>query len=204
MTTQASVRDKAVGDGPQTVVTIVDMLDDLGAGRDVVSFGKIIDTLGARGFGPLLFGLAVLLVLPIGMIPGVGGAIGVVMAVIGVQMLRGRGRVWLPRFIRRRCLSAQRLKHASDLLRPRMEWLRRHTHQRLTPLAEGGLSLRVIAALLILAGLGMAIFGAIPILPPLMGASVLFFALGLTTRDGAAVVLGYLLVLLPVAAILAL
>ncbi|MEY8842027.1 exopolysaccharide biosynthesis protein, partial [Cribrihabitans sp. XS_ASV171] len=68
MTSEASLRDKAVGDGPQTVVTIVDMLDDLGAGRDAVSFGEMVDTLGARGFGPLLFGLALLLVLPIGMI----------------------------------------------------------------------------------------------------------------------------------------
>ena len=41
----------------------------------------------------------------------------------------------------------------------------------------------------------MTVLGAIPILPPLMGIPVLFFALGLTTRDGAAVALGYLLLL---------
>ena len=76
-----------------------------------------------------------------------------------------------------------------------MQWLSHRLRPRATPLAEGSVSLRIIALLLILLGLSMTVLGAIPILPPLMGIPVLFFALGLTTRDGAAVALGYLLLL---------
>jgi hypothetical protein len=184
--------------GPDEVVTIVDLLDELAQGRAAVTFGEIVETLGARGFGPLLLALAVLLVLPIGMIPGVGGAVGLVMAVIGVQILRGGRGLWLPTAVRDRSLPSERLHSACLFLRPRMQWLRRHLRPRVLALAEGAVSLRLIAVLLVCAGLVMAVMGAIPILPPLMGIPVLFFALGLTTRDGAAVALGYLLLVPPV------
>lgn len=196
MTAHAATQSPA-DHGPETVVTIVDKLDDLATDRDSIAFGDMVDTIGAQGFGPLLLGLAALLVLPFGMIPGVGGAIGLVMAVIGIQIMRGRRGLWLPGFIRRRDMPARHLRRACNVLRPRMAWLSRRLRPRATFLAEGSVSLRLIAALLILMGLSMAVLGAIPILPPLMGIPVLFFALGLTTRDGAAVILGYLLLLPP-------
>ena len=179
------------------VVTIVDMLDDLAETRAQVSFGEIVDTLGAQGFGPLLLALAALLILPIGMIPGVGGVVGLATAAIGVQILRGRSGLWLPGPLRRRTLPSAHLKRACQVLRPRMLWLRQRLRPRVTVLAEGPISLRVIAVFLILAGFVMAALGAIPILPPLLGLPVLCFALGLTARDGAAVAAGYALLLPP-------
>lgn len=198
MTAHAATPDQPARTGPDTVVTIVDTLDDLTDGQQTVTFGEVVDTIGARGFGPLLLGLAVLLVLPFGMIPGVGGAIGLIMALIGIQIMRGRRGLWLPRAIRQRRFAARHLHRACTFLRPRMEWLRRRVQPRLTFLAQGPVSLRIIATVLILTGLSMTVLGAIPILPPLMGIPVLFFALGLTTRDGAAVALGYLLLLPPI------
>jgi hypothetical protein len=191
-------RGAAAPNGPHTVVTVVDELQQLAADRPEVEFGEIVDTLGSRGFGPLLLALAAVLLLPIGMIPGVGGAVGLVTVAIGVQLLRGRSGLWLPRAVRRRALPAARLDRATRALRPAMLWLRRRLRPRATALAEGAVSLRVMALALVAAGLLMAVFGAIPVLPPLLGVPVLFFALGLTTRDGAAVGLGYLLLAPPV------
>ncbi|MEQ8292191.1 MAG: exopolysaccharide biosynthesis protein [Roseovarius sp.] len=193
----AQTAKNAADRGSDTVVTIVDTLDDMTRDRDSIPFGDMVEAIGAQGYGPLLLGLSALLVLPFGMIPGVGGAIGLVMAVIGVQILRGRRGLWLPGFIRRREMPARLLHRACSFLRPRMQWLRRHLRPRATTVAEGSVSLRIIAVLLILMGLSMTVLGAIPILPPLMGIPVLFFALGLTTRDGMAVALGYLLLLPP-------
>ena len=195
MNAHTAALSNAADTGPDTVVTIVDTLDDMATDRTSIPFGDVVETIGAQGFGPLLLGLAALLVLPFGMIPGVGGAIGLIMAVIGIQIMRGRRGVWLPGFIRRRRMPARHLRRACSFLRPRMQWLSHRLRPRATPLAEGSVSLRIIALLLILLGLSMTVLGAIPILPPLMGIPVLFFALGLTTRDGAAVALGYLLLL---------
>jgi hypothetical protein len=199
MAEYAATHRRDGNEGAEAVVTIVDALAGLADGRDSVAFGDLVETLGARGFGPLLLALAALLVPPVGMIPGVGGAIGLVMVGIGVQILRGGSGPWLPGPIRRRRLPAHRLRGACTALRPGMLWVRRRLRPRLTPLAEGAVSLRLIAVLLICTGLAMAVFGAIPVLPPLLGLPVLFFALGLTTRDGAAVALGYLALLPPLA-----
>ncbi|MEQ9285239.1 MAG: exopolysaccharide biosynthesis protein, partial [Marinovum algicola] len=102
MNAHTAALSNAADTGPDTVVTIVDTLDDMAADRTSIPFGDVVETIGAQGFGPLLLGLAALLVLPFGMIPGVGGAIGLIMAVIGIPIMRGRRGVWLPGFIRRR------------------------------------------------------------------------------------------------------
>ncbi|KAA9009719.1 exopolysaccharide biosynthesis protein [Histidinibacterium aquaticum] len=183
--------------GPEQVDDIVSTLDDLARENDEVSFGDIVETLGAKGYGPLLLALAALMVLPVGMIPGVGGAIGLVMAVIGLQTLRGRTGLWLPKTIRDRCIGAQRIRGAADRLRPAARWLRKRLKPRLVILAEGRVSLTVIALLLIALGLSMTVLGAIPVLVPLAGLPVLFFALGTVARDGAAVAAGYLLLIPP-------
>ena len=180
---------------------VVGLLDRLAQGRQEVTVGEVADTVGAHGHGPLLLMMSGLLLLPLGMIPGVGGALGLLMAMVGVQMLRGGTGVWLPGPVRRRGLPAGRLRGACDRLRPAMRRVGRLLRPRLHVLAAHPVSLSVIAAILILGGLGLAVAGAIPILAPLVGLPLLFFALGLTAGDGRFVAGGYLMVLPPVAAV---
>jgi hypothetical protein len=194
MTTPERNDDKKSSDGTDgdgALNGVLDDLEHLANGSETVAFGDIVDTLGARGFGPLLLILALFLLVPVGAIPGVPAAIGLVVALIGMQVVRGHRGLWLPDRVRRVSLTADRVTQAAHMLRPRLRWLGRFLHRRLAILAEGRLSVMAIGAVLIAVGLAMIVAGFVPLLPILLALPVLVFALGLTMRDGLLVLLGY-------------
>ncbi|WP_038650020.1 exopolysaccharide biosynthesis protein [Roseicyclus elongatus] len=170
------------------------VLDDLGRlaeGRTTVAFGDIVSTLGARGFGPLLLILSLFLMVPVGAIPGVPAAVGLVVIGIGAQVARGRKGLWLPQRVNRLRIEGQRVTQAIAVLRPRLQWLGRVLHRRLPLLAEGRLSLMTIGLVLICLGIAMVIIGFVPLLPLLLALPALVFGIGLTMRDGVVVLLGH-------------
>ncbi|WP_172331529.1 exopolysaccharide biosynthesis protein [Mangrovicoccus sp. HB161399] len=177
--------------GPEAVPELVDRLDRLAGERKEVSMGRLIEEIGAQGHAPLLMVVALLMILPLGMVPGIGGALGAIAAAIGLQMLLGRGSVWAPGFLRRRTLPADRLKGAARRLRPASRWMRRHLHVRFEALSAGRLSLSLIALVLIAAGGSLIVLGAIPVATPLIGLPVALFAAGILARDGAVVAGGW-------------
>lgn len=186
---------------PQEVDGVLERLERLGEDRDRVAFGEIVSSLGARGFAPLLLALAVLMVLPTGMIPGMGGALGGLMAVIGLQVMRGARGVWLPEFLAQRQIGSRTLRAGVHAVRPVSAWLSGRLSGSLSPLATGKASLTVIAFLLIVAGAAMTVLGAVPILAPLVGLPILLFSVGILSGDGRAVLAGHALLVLPVAAV---
>ena len=180
----------------------MDRLDGLTRDCERVRFGDIVSTIGAQGHAPLLLVAAVLMILPIGMVPGVGGALGLLVAVIGAQMLRGHRGIWLPEFIARRSLPADRLSSGIGWICPAMAWLRRHLHIRMEYISSSRASLSIIALVLIAAGISLIVLGAVPLAVPLTGLPIAVFAFGIPARDGAVVMAGYvMLVALVVAGI---
>ncbi len=135
--------------------------------------------------------VALLMILPIGMIPGVGGALGALAAIIGAQMLRGRRGVWLPKFLRDRAVPAERVQKLAQRVRPWAEWLRRRLHVRLEAISGGRVSLGLIAIILVIAGSSLIVVGAVPVATPLFGVPIAVFAFGILARDGAVVLAGY-------------
>ncbi|WP_335949501.1 exopolysaccharide biosynthesis protein [Salipiger bermudensis] len=176
--------------GPQAVPALVDRLHALGDGAETVSFEELNRTIGAQGHAPLLMVVSIFMILPIGMIPGIGGALGVIVALIGLQMLLGRDGIGLPAVFGRRTLSAERLCRAADRIQPTANWLRKRLRPRWSALAEGRVSLSIMAILLMIAGGSLLVLGAIPVMTPLLGLPVAVFALG---RDGVVVAAGYVL-----------
>src|SRR5690606_17955723 len=71
---------------------------------DRVTLGWVIERLGARSFGLLMFLLALL-----ALVPGLSGLIGVLLMIPAYQMIVARHAPRLPRFIARRHLPTQRL-----------------------------------------------------------------------------------------------
>lgn len=67
--------------------------------NDKVSIGDVMSALSEKGFGPLLFAPALIAIMPTGGIPGVPTVCGVIIALISIQMLFGKQRPWLPKFI---------------------------------------------------------------------------------------------------------
>ncbi|WP_138468904.1 exopolysaccharide biosynthesis protein [Poseidonocella sp. HB161398] len=184
--------------GPGALPDLVARIGDLAEGREEIPLARLVEEIGARGHAPLLMIVAVLMVLPLGMIPGIGGALGALAALIGLQMLRGRRGLWLPDFLGRRTLPAAQLARMAERMQPAAAWLGRHLHVRLQVLSAGRLSLSLIALVLILAGSSLLVLGAIPVATPLLGVPVAIFAIGILSRDGAVVAAGWAVLALAV------
>lgn len=187
-------RDGASGSessGPSALPRLVDRLRNMADQDDGITLDRLTTEIGAKGHAQLLLAVAILMVLPTGMIPGMGGALGALLAIIGVQMLRGHQGVWLPQFIGRREISAERLRSLASGVRPTADWVQRRLRPRWEMLSGGGASISIIALILILCGSSLLVLGAIPIAAPLIGVPVAVFGLGILARDGAVVAFGY-------------
>ena len=178
-------------EGPEAMPQLVDRLLSLTEGRDCISMDLLARTIGAQGHAPLLLVAAVFMVLPTGMIPGIGGALGVIVAIIGLQMITKREGVFLPKFIGKRELPADKVRSLAERIRPGAEWLRHRLHIRWEVLARGRISIIVISLILMISGGSLLVLGAIPIATPMMGVPVALFAFGMLARDGVVVALGY-------------
>lgn len=178
-------------EGPEALPRLVDRLHALAEDRDSISIDAITRTIGAQGHAPLLMVASVIMILPVGMVPGVGGALGALVALIGLNMLLGRDSLRLPHLLGRREISAGRLRHTAERIRPASVWMKRHLHVRMEHLARGSASLMVISLILILAGSSLLILGAVPVATPIMSLPIALFAFGILGRDGAVVAAGY-------------
>lgn len=137
-----------------------EMLDDIGAlarGADRVSIGNVVDRIGARGFGPLIFAPALVGASPLGGIPGVPTLMALVIVLIAVQILMRRGRIWLPGPIRRRGVTAARLQTAIVRARPAANWIDRWLGRKLDWLTSA--PARVVS--------GLVVIGLCILVPPL-------------------------------------
>ncbi|KUP94658.1 exopolysaccharide biosynthesis protein [Tritonibacter horizontis] len=203
MTVEGRTEQSASADsGPSAVVTLVQRLHDMSFDDDKITLDRLAREIGAQGHAPLLMVIAVFMILPIGMIPGIGGALGALVALIGLQMLRGREGVWVPEFLGRREVPGNRIRSAMRRIQPAAEWVKRRLHPRWVTLADGQVSLTVIAVILILAGGSLIVLGAIPIATPLIGLPVAIMAFGILGRDGVVVAAGYALIGLTFGAVL--
>lgn len=165
----AKVGDRIQRDGPETTV------------------GDVVDSLGPTGLGLMLLVLTLL-----SAVPGISGLIfGPMIALLSIQVVIGARRLWLPEFVRRRRLRSDRvqvrLANGVSALQRVESWLE---PRRLLPLTN-----RVARLALAIPLFSMA---AIMTLPLPFGnvapaAALIVLSLGLVTRDGLAIILGWVL-----------
>lgn len=165
------------------------------------TIGELVDDLAANGYGPILMLISVLVILPTGMIPGVPGVAGALLVLLGGQMVAGRARPWIPRRLREFKIDHDRLHAAVDRCRPAARWISRFLEERLEVLAGSGPARRLIGVCLIVVGIAMLAIGFVPGVPFVVGLPVLLFGLGMTSRDGAVVLVGFALFLLAAGAV---
>lgn len=154
------------------------------AGRERVSVRDLIDALGDRALGALLFLFAFPNVLP--MPPGTSAVLGAPLVFLAAQLMVGRGP-WLPRLLASRSMSqadfaalvrriAPWLKRGERMLRPRFSWLAR-------PPAEFALG----AVCLVLA---LVLVLPVPLGNVLPAVAISLLALAIVERDGLWVLAG--------------
>lgn len=146
---------------------------------DLLTLRILLSGLGKRMFGMLLFIAALPAFIPI----PIGGAIsGPLTILIGLQLLFGMRRPWLPKFI------AGRGPHRHTLLRFERRigpWLDRLEHlirPRLTRVLDHRVAAMFTGLMLVLLGILLAL--PIPLTNYLFGGLMLLYALALLERDG--------------------
>ncbi|MFK3649192.1 exopolysaccharide biosynthesis protein [Lysobacter enzymogenes] len=158
------------------------LLDAIVAGDpgEQVRFGDVFNGLGNRSFGMLLFVSTLPAFIPI---PGVGGAVsGPLVILVGLQLLIGLRRPWLPGFIARRGPHRSALGKFRNLLAPWLTRLERFVSPRLTALLDHRAASALTGLLVVLVGVLLSL--PIPFTNFLFGALLLLFAFALLERDG--------------------
>lgn len=157
-----------------------------------VSLGEILDLVGRDGMLLLVAFLTLVFMVPVS-IPGVSTIFGAAILLIGISRVFGR-TLWLPKRFKERALPSDKLRKALEkglVWIPRLEKISRSN--RLSGLTTGrAMNFFNDAGLILGAILLMAPFGFIPFSNTLPGIALLFLAVGLIQRDGAAVILGHL------------
>ena len=172
------------GDGrsrPRTLGTR-ELLDALATGdpEDSLTLEQILAGLSRQVFGMLLFVATLPAFIPI---PGVGGAIGGPLTVlVGVHLLVGMRKLWLPRFVARRGPRRASLQAFDRMLGPWLGRLERLVKPRMTRLIDHRAASMFTGLLLVLLGILLAL--PIPFTNYLFGGLLLAFAFALLERDG--------------------
>ncbi len=182
MTPPAEQDDPALDNAYQNegIRTLLGMFEK-GDPTEQLSLGQVLHGLEQSAFGMFLFIAILPSFIPI---PGVGGAVsGPLVLLIGLQLIIGLSRPWLPGFIARRGPRRGTMhKFLNRISRP-LQRLDRMLKPRL-PLLIDPLPARILTGLLlILTGILLSL--PIPFTNYLFGFQLLLFALALIERDGA-------------------
>lgn len=166
---------------PETLGTRA-LLDALALGDpdDSLKLEDILAGLSRQVFGMLLFIATLPAFIPI---PGVGGAIGGPLTMlVGVHLLVGMPRLWLPRFIARRGPRRGTLQTFDRIMAPWLDRLERLVRPRMTWVIEHRAASMFTGALLVLLGILLAL--PIPFTNYVFGILLLAYAFALLERDG--------------------
>jgi len=151
--------------------------------------GSILRAAGSRAAGPLLFLPALVMVSPIGAVPGVPLFLCTLIILVAAQVVAGRSSLWLPSVLIKRRIPEKKVVEVVEWLRPHAARADRYLGQRLTGLASAPVT-RVIAGLCVLLALLVYPLTLLPLAVALPGSAIMFLSLGLLTRDGVVTLVG--------------
>lgn len=147
------------------------------------------DALGDRAFGILLFVFSVPNLIPSGL-PGISTVLGIPLLLLSAQLVMGRSRPWFPRAALERSFKTADFVRVIGWALPYLARIERFLKPRLTVLVSWS-GERAIGAVCFI----LAVLLALPIplgnwLPSL---AICLFALALVEKDGAAVIVGFVI-----------
>lgn len=178
-------------DEPRNLEALLDELNQSGSDA-AVSVGDVLDRFQHRSLGVLIALVGLIAVIPlVGDIPGVPSIAATLVLVAIARSVLGREGLWLPGFIGRRSISRDRLERSIEKARPWLRRIDRLLRPRLHALTDNrmGRNLAVLAS----AALALSLYPmeVVPFGANLAGAGLIGLGLGLMTRDGVLLLIGY-------------
>jgi len=147
---------------------------------EVLPLDTLLHGLGRQSFGMLLLIATIPAFVPI---PGVGGAIGgPLVLLVGLQLLLGRGRPWLPQMIARRGPRRSTLGKLERAISRWMQRLQRLVRPRFPLILDHWLASILTGLQLVILAILLAL--PIPFTNVLFGLILLLYALSMLERDG--------------------
>lgn len=151
--------------------------------RHRVSLGRVVESVGQRAFGPLLLLVGLVLFSPLSAIPGLPTLMSLLVLLVALQLLLGRRRFWLPRWLLRRSLKRDRLLAALRWLERPAHFIDRYTRRRLAWLVRG-LGTYLIALACLAVAIVIPLLELVPMSATIAGLALTAFGLGLVAEDG--------------------
>ena len=179
----------AVKEGPLEAI--------LGTARETVDgtetdLKTIVEAFGDRAFGPVMILCSLFLMTPIGAIPGLPAAFGLIIIVFALQLLFRRETPWMPNVLRRIKISDAKLEKTRKKASPVLRRIDSVIKARLPVMTSG--PAQVLTALLsIILALTMIPLGVVPFGVVAPAFIIGLFGLGITARDGLLILIGFFL-----------
>ena len=166
--------------------TFSQVLEDLGVGGNpTLTLDEVVEAFGDRGIGALILVLSLMALFP--WPPGGKAVFAAPIILLAVELATQRNEVWLPRWLLKASLNRSAYRKAtSRLIRP-IRFVENLTRPRLT-MFTGPISEVVMGIICVILASIMAL--PVPFGDMLPGLALIFFALGIMQKDGAAVLLG--------------
>ena len=148
-----------------------------------ISVGEFTEKLSDRAFGLIIFIFALIN----GIVPGVSVIFSIPIVIIGVQMILGQNKIWLPKWIAKRRFSENHLSAALGKTIPVLKFIEKFIRPRLNILTTD-LAEKFVAIILI--ALAAVVFLPIPGLNMIPAAAMCIIALGILEKDGLLILIG--------------
>lgn len=168
----------------QTLEQLLDRIEEAAEDEESVSVGEILDVVGRRSFGPVLLLAGLITIIPlVGDIPGVPVLMGILVLLVGVQLLVHREHFWLPGWLLKRSIDREKLCKGVGWVRRPARFVDRHTGRRI-PALTGSAMTHVISIVCIGIAMMTPLIEVVPFSANLSGAALTAFGLSLIAHDG--------------------
>ena len=178
---------------------ILEAIEDKSSGTKI-DFDEMVEALKYRGFGPLLIGPALIVVLPTGAIPGVPSLCAAMIILISGQLVFGKRFPWIPQRLKDISFERKKYQDAVKKAKPYTEWIDGFFHPRFKILTED-IAQRIIAVICIALSLLMIAFELVPFAAALPALAILLFGLSISIHDGLLTLIGLILMVCAVSII---
>lgn len=153
-------------------------------GSDQVTLGKILEMVGRRSFGPLLIVTGVITMMPvIGDIPGVPTIMGIIVFLIGIQLVFRAEYFWLPDLLLDRSVKPEKLDKGVGWMRPPARFIDGFLKPRLSIFTDGP-AIYVIAVICLFISISMPLIDIVPFSGYVAGLALTAFGLSMIAHDG--------------------